>query len=261
MKLFTFFIFVFALTGIHLHSNEEAWDVSLETYSAQKILQMPEYQVLHEIEKDFHKTVIRFHAFPIEDTYLLKYQRPILKREVVVHEISREQLLANLTLIPKEGMHWWLVSNGFLPGEPVILWLETKNGHSKSSPLAFVPQPLIFKDTKSAAQVEAIMDSPTHYFLSFKGFKDGESLKLISISSGEEIEKEITFHPGIGCGYSPKREGINSGTAKISVIREEGKSVDFSLPWGLELAPHLQGKAPPVESNFESITSENRDFK
>lgn len=241
-------LFVFLTT---LNAKEEGFDLTCETISIKTITGSKKYRSLENFDPGHHKTLIKLHKYPDESNFVFTYYRHIFpneKRQIA----PMENLVYNGTTIGEKIPTMFISSRGYLPGEKVCVVVSTKDNRWASKPIIFFPNPLVKKDKHSRAKItaELAIRIPTNYEFKFEGFREGETLKCTSFSSGELLNSEFICKKGNAFLYAPAVIGKEGGVSRITFERENGDRISFSIPWESEFSHHLRGDKKPLVTSF-----------
>ncbi|MCB1107472.1 MAG: hypothetical protein KDK76_05180 [Chlamydiia bacterium] len=235
-------------------SSEKAWDIEWETLSVSQVLNEPPLSKLNDIDRKFHKTFLYLKTFPEDSDYVLKLKRPIFKEEEITEEISIGQFMLTAKLLGKKYPSHVILSQGFLPGEIVQVWFETKKGKEKSPIFEIQPHPNVEEIPGSSIKLAAELVSPLYYFINFEGFEENEILEITSFSWDERLNNEIKYQKKMGLGFSPAVIDKDRGIARLKVKRKKGgDSLTLVLPWGQSLMQYLTEEGRPIQEKFTPI--------
>ena len=158
--------------------------LSYETISASEVEKNPKYQNLKQFDPGHHQTIIKIHGLPEAESYILKWERPLLIKRMGQREYTKEALIRLKDFLGEDELLLVTSSRGFMPGERVTWTLETQDGKSISEKVAIIPHPIILKIPRDNAKLHAELTSlkPTYYEMNLEGVQEGESLNLKSVS-------------------------------------------------------------------------------
>ena len=244
-----------------LRADQEDFALHAETLSVETIKRSSKYHHLDMSDAGHHKTILRLTHLPRSSSYILRCQRPLAPMKGKTQKLKREILLGNGELFG-EGEALIISSRGFLPGEKVILSLETEEGNLLRK-ISFIPHPLIFemKDGTSKIKGELICISPTRYEFFFEGIPSNETLKMLSFSSGEFLDYDFCYKQGSCLAYMPGVIGQEGGLSRLTIKKTNGDRFILNLPWGKELLRHLDGDKEPLVVRFSPLLDEIENVK
>ncbi len=241
----------------------ESFRIEYETLSNDTIAHIEKYKKLETYVKGSHHTTFKFFNLPDGEDYTVRWQRPLLKKKEHHCESSKAMFLKNSQFLNEDIPSFSFVSKGFLPGEKVILSLETKEGEKLGMPVEFFPNPIVQETTNGRSKLLAELSSvnPTCYEITFEGIPSLETLQLHTNSSGEVIDQQFRYTQGSCIGLSPGVIGKKGGFCAFTIKRQNGEKFELKLPWGEELLKHLIGESDQVVTSFSAIRSEPEALK
>jgi len=255
-------LFLLNLT-LSLRANQETLSLHAETLSAKAVKNSSIYGKLESFDPGQHKTIIRISHLPNAESYILRWERPLLIQKEHFQKYSREMLLRNGDFLGENGAIIAISSRGFLPGEKVNLSLETEDGKMLSQKIDLFPHPLVLeiRGGQSKFKGELTCMNPTRYEILLEGIQTYEKLKIISDSSGEHLENDLYYTQGSCIALMPGVIGKEGGFCDLSITRQKGDKFELKLPWGKELLKYLEGEKEPMVLDFSSVAIEKRDLK
>ena len=260
MKANTIKFPILLLMMVLVKASAENCEFSYETLSHETILQSDRYKKLVKFEPGYHKTIVRISNLPVAESYVLKWQRPLLNKKEHREEWTKEFFSKVSEFLEEDEPVFFISSKGFLPGEKVIFSLETIGGIAIGQPFELFPQPLIqeMRSGKSKLIAELSILSPSRYEITLEGIPSFETLEVCSCSLDEKIETEFVYRQGFCIGHMPGVIGKAGGVCNFSITRQRGDKFQISLPWGEELKKHVSGESKPVVSDFTTITGKSK---
>lgn len=278
MKLtkITFILLLTVMMQAFCFSSDTDWDIEVETYSAAEVEMTPQFKMMSAFDPEFHKTVFRLNKFPPSESYIFKVHRLFLKAPLAEYqaetgkhldvqellteyEIGERELLNIQEALQEKSPCSYISSRGYLPGELVEFWVETKDGKSKSQKITFFPQPIYVKSDLGDFGLIAGLLNPTSYKLTLLGLEEGEEISCASGFFGESSELKVTYSKEVEIVATSNAQGKNLDSLNILITRGNGDELRIMLPFGRQLRSHLTHESPPVVASFASIKKVNHD--
>ncbi len=143
--------------------------------------------------------------------------------------------------ITKQLLCFCLSSRGFLPGEKVVIRLESIDPDVFEE-LSYYPRPLMIKDESGKILLEATLASifPTIYSISFPDIPAEEEYEYSTINGMET--HHFTMQNATKTVYIPGVNGRTSGFGGIELKFKDGTIYNLQLPWGDECIRYLNGE-------------------
>ncbi|MCB9092669.1 MAG: hypothetical protein H6620_08930 [Halobacteriovoraceae bacterium] len=255
MRLTIKYLTLFLLCTFFTCAQAESFKLSYETISASEIEKNPKYQNLKKFDPGHHQTIIKIHGLPEAESYILKWERPLLIKSLWQREYTKEVFTRLKDFLVEDELLLFTSSRGFMPGERVIWTLETQDGASISEKIEFTPHPIVLEAPKEGVKLHAELVNlkPAYYAILIEGIEAFEKLKLRSLSSGEKIEDSFLYTQKIGLLYTPDVIGKKGGVCDLTLTRQKGTEFRLHLPWGEELIEYLNGSKDPIIFEFTAI--------
>lgn len=218
-------------------------------------LSTKKYKHLAAISPGYYKTLIFFENAKEEEPYSITIDRIVLKDLKIPGTKVMHWAFVGAGLHQLEGMKapfYILSSQGYLPGESVVIEVKNYDQTFKHS-FKCIPYPVEKNSKIDSAVVKAeIADLRGGiYKISFDGFKDGEDVRTISFSEGEEITGSTKIVPGATTYLMPAVEGKKGGMEIFTVQRKDGEKMSIGFPWGINMLPYLEySSRPKAYGNF-----------
>jgi len=257
MKLQTNCLTLFLLCTFFTCAQAENFKLSYETISASVIEKESKYQNLRQFDPGHHQTIIRIHGLPESESYILKWERPLLIKSMGQREYTKEVFTRLRDFLGEDELILVTSSRGFMPGEKVTWSLETQDGASISEKVTIIPHPIMLEVPLGGAQlkVELVSLKPTYYKIYLTGVQTFEKLNFKSFSSGETIDRDFHYTQGSCLAISPDVVGKKGGFCDLILTRQKGAEFKVGLPWGEEALEYLKGDIDPITLEFTAISN------
>ncbi|CRX37701.1 hypothetical protein [Estrella lausannensis] len=223
--------------------------------SPKEALSTKKYKHLAATSPGHYKTLIFFEEAKEGEPYSITIDRTALKELKIPGVKVMHWLYIGAGLHQLDGMKapfYILSSRGYLPGESVVVEVKNYDETFKHS-FKCIPYPIekSSKEDSAVIRVELVDLRGGIYKVSFDGFKEGEEVRTISFSEGEEIRGSTKIMPGAATYLMPAVEGKNGGMEIFTVQRSNGEKLTIGFPWGINLLPSLEySSRPKAYSNF-----------
>ena len=132
MRLTIKYLTLFLLCTFFTCAQAESFKLSYQTISASEIEKNPKYQNLKQFDSGHHQTIIKIHGLPEVESYVLKWERPLLIKSLGQREYTKEVFTRLKDFLGEDELLLVTSSRGFIPGEKVTWTLETQDGASIS---------------------------------------------------------------------------------------------------------------------------------
>ena len=233
----------------------EPLGITTTQISPGEALSTKKYKQVAAISPGHYKTLIFFENAEEGEPYSITIDRVALKDLKVPGVKVLHWAYIGAGLHQLEGMKapfYILSSLGYIPGEPVVVEVKNYDQTFKHT-FKCIPYPVEKNSKTDSAVIRAeIADLKGGiYKISFDGFKDGEDVRTISLSEGEEIKGSTKILPGATTYLMPAVEGKKGGMEIFTVQRKDGEKMTIGFPWGANILPYLENSSrPKAYGNF-----------
>ena len=263
MRLTIKYLTLFLLCTFFTCAQAESFKLSYQTISASEIEKNPKYQNLKQFDPGHHQTIIKIQGLPESESYILKWERPLLIKSLRQREYTKEVFTRLKDFLGEDELLLVTSSRGFMPGEKVTWTLETHDGTSISEKAEIIPHPIMLEVPMGGAKLKAELVSlkPTYYEMYLEGIQTFEKLNLRSFSSGETIDNNFHYTQGSCIALMPGVIGKEGGLCDLTLTRQKGAKFKLCLPWGDEVLDYLKGDKDPIILEFTQISNKVESLK
>lgn len=255
MKIIPMICLALTLSTSSIYGAEKPIKLSRKTVSPSEVSKSKS-ENLKEFASNNYATLISLENAPDSPNFKIRIERPLLReipseknRKFHIEIDLKKELMS--TMAEEFGTDFpcfVITSQGFLPGEEVILTVESDG--FKSAPLKFYPHPIEMRSTvdnaKITVRLTGLIFSTTMYCFYLKDFLPNEKIKYSSESCGEVLANDLNVRADLVFSLTCGVVGNNGGLDTVKFYRDNGEILEVTIPWGLYLEDYLAGEKKAI---------------